>query len=231
MERKVNLHTISDGRLYQSDDLVRLDAGGCVGCSACCRVTGDTIVLDPYDLYQLEALLSADFDRLLATCLELRLVDGLILPNLKMISDDDGVHCAFLSPEGRCQIHTARPGFCILFPLARLYDGTGFSYVLQTEECPRPGKSKVRITKWLGVPDYPRYEAFLNQWHYFLKPYQDYLLSGNADLLWQKRVSMELLQSFFVKPYRTDMDFYKQFALRLSIASRKLPIPTPKESI
>lgn len=228
MERKINLHTISDGKLYQSDDLVRLDADGCAGCSACCRVTGDTIILDPYDLYQLEAHLDVGFDHLLSSCLELRLVDGLILPNLRMIADADGVHCAFLSAEGRCQIHTARPGFCRLFPLARLYDGSGFSYLLQTEECPRPGKSKVRITKWLGVPDYPRYETFLNKWHYFLKPYQDFILSGQADPFWQKRVSTEILQLFFQKPYRTDLDFYKQFELRLSIASRKLPIPRPE---
>ena len=215
MERKINLHIISDGRLYQSDDLVRLDAGGCAGCSACCRVTGDTIVLDPYDLYQLEAHLSADFDRLLATCLELRLVDGLILPNLKMISDADGVHCAFLSPEGRCQIHTARPGFCRLFPLGRYYENNSFQYFLQTHECPKPGKSKIKVRKWIDEPDFTRHEKFISDWHYYLKPLQNYAMTSE-DSEKVKALSLQILQTFYLRPYDENIDFYEQFYQRLT---------------
>ena len=52
MLRNINLNEISDGNLYTANDLVRADCGGCHGCSDCCQGMGDSIILDPYDFYQ-----------------------------------------------------------------------------------------------------------------------------------------------------------------------------------
>ena len=60
---------------------------------------------------------------LLATSVELNVVDGVILPNLKMQGTREA--CAYLDAAGRCSIHPYRPGICRLFPLGRHYENGG----------------------------------------------------------------------------------------------------------
>lgn len=54
MKREVDLNEISDGRLYSSGDMVKVDCHDCEGCSACCQGMGDSILLDPMDLWRLQ---------------------------------------------------------------------------------------------------------------------------------------------------------------------------------
>lgn len=56
--------------------------------------------------------------------LELNVVDGIILPNLRMNGTREV--CSFLNEEGRCSIHPYRPGICRLFPLGRYYEKMDF---------------------------------------------------------------------------------------------------------
>lgn len=97
---------------------------------------GDSIILDPYDMDQLYRGTGLKPEELLLRAADLSVVDGIILPHLKMTGKRDC--CPFLSGEGRCRIHAFRPGFCRLFPLGRLYEDGSFSYFLQTKECKRP---------------------------------------------------------------------------------------------
>ena len=46
MLRNVDLSEISDGKLYDANDMVKADCKGCEGCSACCRGMGKSIVLE-----------------------------------------------------------------------------------------------------------------------------------------------------------------------------------------
>ena len=66
MERHINLNEISDGRLYNLNDMVRADCGDCRGCFACCTGMGRSIVLDPLDIFHLTANLQCGFQELLA---------------------------------------------------------------------------------------------------------------------------------------------------------------------
>lgn len=118
MLRNVDLQEISDGKLYGSNDMVKADCGGCKGCSSCCRGMGESILLDPFDLFRLCKGTSRTFEELMDTALELHVVDGIILPSLKMCGPDESCH--FLNTEGRCSIHPYRPGICRLFPLTLL---------------------------------------------------------------------------------------------------------------
>lgn len=167
MEREVSLEEISDGKLYGTNDMVRADSGGCEGCFACCRGMGSSIILDPLDMFRLTVNLGMTQEQLLAGPLELNVVDGIILPNIRMTGRDEA--CSFLNSEGRCGIHPCRPGFCRLFPLGRLYENRSFRYFLQVHECPRENRSKVKVRKWIDTPDVKEYEKFVNDWHYFLK--------------------------------------------------------------
>lgn len=215
MDRNVSLEEISDGKLYDGNDLVKADCKDCEGCSACCRGMGSSIILDPYDVYRLEAGLKVPFGQLLAERLELNVVDGIILPNLKMA--DSAQACSFLDRQGRCGIHPFRPGFCRLFPLGRLYENRSFRYFLQIHECSRENRTKVKVRKWIDTPDFKTYEKFVGDWHYFLKDLGDGV-KENGTQECAKAVNMYVLNHFYVNPYELDNDFYPQFYERLKAA-------------
>jgi hypothetical protein len=110
----------SDGRFYELHSMVKADCNDCEGCFSCCRGMGDSIVLDPYDMFQLRAGLGLGLQELLEKgYIELGVFDGMIIPHIKM--SESGNQCSFLSKEGRCTIHSYRPGICRLFPLGRNY--------------------------------------------------------------------------------------------------------------
>ena len=65
MRREVTLEEISDGRLYEANDMVKADCQDCKGCFDCCTGMGDSVVLDPLDVWRLCTGLSLDFDGLM----------------------------------------------------------------------------------------------------------------------------------------------------------------------
>ena len=82
MLREGDISDIFDGHFYGPEDPAPVGCGDCAGCSACCRNTGDTIILDPYDMYMLCRGTGKTFQQMLEREIEIRLVDGLVLPNL-----------------------------------------------------------------------------------------------------------------------------------------------------
>ena len=211
MKRYVNLEDISDGRLYTAGDMVKADCGDCAGCSACCQSMADTIILDPLDVFRLTSNLNCSFEALLAGRIELGVVDGLILPHMKMSGNPN--RCSFLNEEGRCSIHAFRPGFCRLFPLGRYYEDRSFRYFLQTHECKKTNRTKVKVRKWIDTPDFDRYEKFVCDWHYYLKDLEAELEACSTDA---KKISMLVLKVFYLTPYDPQKDFYEQFYDRLN---------------
>lgn len=212
MERKIDMSQVSDGRLYTSRDMVKADCGGCQGCSQCCRDMGQSIVLDPYDIFMMTKSLSCSFEELLAGKLELRVADGMILPNIKMAGEE--ACCSFLDENGRCGIHSFRPGFCRLFPLGRIYENRDFRYFLQIHECPKENKTKVKVKNWLGILELDKYEQFIRDWHYFLKDTGE-SIGKKGEEGFAKTVNMKLLTMFYLTPYDGGRDFYGQFYERL----------------
>jgi Fe-S-cluster containining protein len=217
MERDVSLNEISDGKLYDLNDLVKADCNDCKGCFACCQGMGNSIILDPMDIYRLLINLNNTFEELLVDKIELNMADGIIMPNLKMIGLSE--RCSFLNEEGRCSIHAFRPGICRLFPLGRYYENHAYKYFLQVHECKKEYKTKIKVRKWIDTPDLKINERFVTDWHYFLKDLQDAIKSTQDDKL-MKDISMYILKYFYIKSYDTDIDFYAQFNERLSVAKK-----------
>lgn len=213
MKREVNMKEISDGKLYGPNDLVKADCGDCHGCFACCQKMGQSIVLDPLDIYRLTKHLNVRFEQLLADKIELNVVDGLILPNLKMSGTEE--RCAFLNEEGRCSIHQFRPGICRLFPLGRYYNNGSFQYFLQIHECKKENRTKVKVKKWIDTPDLKQNEKYILEWHDFVIELQEQLMEM-TDESYSKKINLFVLQSFFVEPYDMQTDFYIQFENRLA---------------
>lgn len=215
MLRDVSFKEISDGKLYGLNDLVKASCNDCEGCSACCQGMGSSIILNPLDIYQLVKNLNNTFEELLADKIELNIVDGIIMPNLKMNGLSE--KCSFLNSEGRCSIHPFRPGICRLFPLGRYYEEHGFKYFLQVHECKKENKTKVKVKKWIDTPDIKTNEQFITDWHYFLKDLQN-IVKSTEDENRIKELNMYILKCFYIQSYDTSIDFYIQFNERLSKA-------------
>ena len=223
MSREGSLEEISDGKLYRSSDMVKIDCHDCRGCSDCCHGLCDLIILDPYDIFQLERSERQSFEELLQGKIELNVVEGLILPNLKPVPETD--HCAFLNEQGMCGIHGYRPGICRLYPLGRYYENHKLHYILQTGECERSGKTKVKISKWLGIPQLAKYEQYILRYHDFLKALREQLDEMTEDAV--KSLNLYLLQTFFQRSYDMQEDFFEQFLPLLEQAERLYGINTP----
>ncbi|MCC6093684.1 MAG: YkgJ family cysteine cluster protein [Eubacterium sp.] len=227
MIRDVDIKDIWDGRFYAEEDMAPVGCDDCRGCSDCCRMTGDSIVLDPLDLYHLTCGTGKTFTGMIEKEIEIRLVDGMILPNIMEHDENDPSRadgCPFLDKNGRCSIHEFRPGFCRLFPLGRYYrdEDRSFRYFVQKGECTKGGSTPVRVRDWIGVSreEIRQYESFINTWHFFLKD-----VSARLPLLTDRsrdQVTRYILQVFFVEPYRKDLDFYSQFEGRMRKAKKAL---------
>jgi len=213
MRRNVSLEEISDGRLYGSNDMVKADCHGCKGCARCCQGMGASVVVDPYDAYRLQDGLGKTIPQLLQEQrLELNVVDGCILPNLKMAGERE--RCAFLDEEDRCSIHESRPGICRLFPLGRYYEDGDFKYFLQVGECEEKSRSKVKVSKWIDTPNQRENHEFICAWHKLLKELEQ-AVSGEEAGERAKALNMALLTVFYMTEYDVTRDFYAQFYDRL----------------
>jgi Fe-S-cluster containining protein len=219
MRRIGSLKDISDGMLYDWKDTVEVGCDGCQGKPACCRGMGSSIILDPFDVYRITSNIDITFEQLLAHMVELNVVDGIILPNLKMAGENET--CAFLDKEGRCSIHTHRPGICRIFPLGRYYEEGDFSYILQIHECPCKETSPVKAGKWVDTPNLAKNRQFLINWHYFLNDVE-VLIKKTKDDTTVKNINLYLLNQFFGKKYEEEQEFYSEFHDRLHEARRVL---------
>lgn len=208
MKRVGSLSDISDGNLYELDDLVTVSCNGCRGKASCCHGMGNSIVLDPYDIYQLTTNLDTTFQDLLIDKVELNIVDGIILPNLKMSEESES--CAFLNEQGRCSIHTTRPGVCRLFPLGRYYENGDYKYILQLNECKNSSITKMKVRNWIDSKELDRNKQYLLEWHYFLNAVEQLIKNSMEEQL-IKSINMQLLNTFFLRQYDKGVDFYSQF--------------------
>ena len=218
MKRNVTLSEISDGRLYGENDMVKADCHGCQDCFQCCTGMGRSVILDPFDVFRLQKGLGCGLSQLLAEeKVELNVVDGVILPNLRMTGEEE--RCSFLSEEGRCAIHGSRPGICRIFPLGRFYENGDFKYFLQAGECRESRRTKVKVSKWIDTPEQGKYHDFLCRWHYYLNKLEERVADA-LDGEESKKLNMLLLQNFYLTPYDTQHSFFEQFSERMDVQSR-----------
>lgn len=212
MKREIDIKEISDGKLYDLNDMVKADCKDCEGCSACCKGMGNSIVLDPLDVFRLTKGLNCTFEALIQNQAELNVVDGIVLPSIRM--GEAGEACGFLDPQGRCSIHLFRPGICRLFPLGRIYTEEGIRYFLQIYECAKKNRTKVKVRSFMDNPDGKRYDKFIADWHNFLKKAENEMEKQN-DPNFTRELSMNVLKMFYLTPYDKEQDFYDQFGKRL----------------
>lgn len=220
MKRNVSLEEISDGRLYNRNDMVKADCRGCLGCHKCCTGMGNSIILDPYDVWRLRSGLGKSLQQLLEEGkVQLNVVDGCILPNLRMAAGGEQA-CVFLDERGRCSIHPYRPGVCRLFPLGRYYENGDFKFFLQTGECLENNRSKIRVSKWIDTPEQGRNHDFLCRWHDLLNRAEE-AVAGREDGEFSKTMNISLLRTFYFEEFSPEQDFYKVFDVRCNLFLEK----------
>ena len=216
MLREGTLEDISDGKLYELNDMVRADCSDCRGCSKCCESDmGNSITLDPYDVWMLSRGTGRSFSEMVGQEITLSMLDGLILPHMNM---DHG--CLFLK-EGRCSIHPWRPSICRLFPLGRYYENGDFKYFLQVNECTKKNRAKIKVEKWIDIEPIEAHTAFVRKWHNF-QGLARRKVSEAKDQKQIRNFMLFLLDLFYVTEYEEDKDFFEQFHRRLNTAVREM---------
>ncbi len=227
MIRECTLEEISDGRTYDLNDMVKADTGNCQGCHKCCTGMGSSIILDPFDIWQMKIGLGKSFQELLNEGrIELNMVDGLILPNLRM---NDSDRCSFLDDSGRCSIHSMRPGICRIFPLGRVYDETGFKYFLQKNECIKESRAKIKVKKWIDTANLESNQKFILEWHKFIKETGAKMIalrdSGRSEKI--NDIAMYVLNDFYVMDVigsaKDDLDkVYSRFISMIEVSRESI---------
>ena len=223
MWREERVEELSDGRFHTANDLVKIGTDDCRGCADCCRM-GPVIVLDPLDVFELNRFLGQSFEELLNETIELKVIDGLILPALKLVqkdSQEEGMVCPYLGEDGRCTIHDFRPGICRLYPLGRSWENGDFRYILQVNECTHCNGTKIKVKKWLGIPNLAAYEAFCRDWHELLASARRLLEGTDPESKLRNQICIYLLRQFYLCDWNVD-DFYGVFAQRRAEAMRYL---------
>ena len=213
------LNEISDGKLYDIEDMVKADTCGCNGCSDCCKDVGDLVVLTPFDIYEMTTYLNTDFDKLLGDKILLRENNKITLPYLKM--QDKNKNCSFLDKNGRCTIHSKRPNICRLFPLGRVYQDNDFKYFLQVDNCPEEELKDVKVADWINIENYNENKKFILEWYKFIKALT-FRLKFVRDEKEIAHINEILLDNFY--RVKIDNDFYKSFEELLPKVKNKLGI-------
>ncbi|MDO4326270.1 MAG: YkgJ family cysteine cluster protein [bacterium] len=225
--------SVPGGRLYTSNDMVKVGCGDCEGCSTCCEGMGQSVVLTPWDVFQMVRGSGKTVTELFQDFIEFHVEEGMIVPNLQMTEERDA--CVFLSAQGRCMIHPFRPGICRLFPLGRKYGEKGgeksgefcgepeISYFLLEDSCPKENKSKVKVKKWLDVSELKEYEKFLGAWYTFCRKVKA-KLTETADEDWKKKANLYVLQSFYFRGYESEKGFYGLMEERMAQAADVLEL-------
>lgn len=266
MLREETVEELSDGKFYTANDMVKIGTDDCRGCSDCCRM-GPVIVLDPLDVFELNRFLGQSFEELMNETVELKVIDGLILPVLKLVpdrspdttgsaaattpettgsaaaespetigpaavttpetapgespSEQEPMICPYLGADGRCTIHAFRPGICRMYPLGRSWEGGDFCYILQVNECTHCTGTKIKVRKWLDIPNLGAYEDFCRSWHDLLERTRRLLSGSEPDSSLRRQVCIYLLQQFYLSDWNID-DFYTVFEGRRVEALRHL---------
>ena len=210
--KSINLEEISDGNLYDIEDIVKADTCGCEGCNDCCCDVGELVILTPFDIYEITKFLNIEFNDLVGKNIELRENNKILLPYLKM--NDDNKKCSFLNNEGRCSIHLKRPNICRLFPLGRVYQDDDFKYFLQIGNCPKKNLKEIKLKDWIGIDNYEKNKAFILEWHKFIKALT-FRLKFVRDDLEVEKVNQTLLDSFYRINLKECNDFYYEFSKKL----------------
>lgn len=220
MRIEKSLEYISDGSIYDIEDIVNADARGCEGCSLCCYHVGELVELSPYDVFQLKKATHLSFEDLLLDKIQLITNNKISIPYLKM-KEDNG--CSFLDAENRCSIHQYRPNICRLFPLGRVYLKDEFKYFLQVNACTKPVLYPIKIEHWLGIKQYEHNKAFIMLWYHLLKA-----LSFRMKFIYDeeelKQMNEYLINVFYRVDHEEDHEFYIQFSNTIIEAKKKLSI-------
>lgn len=229
MKRNVQLKDISDGRIYTENDRVRAGTAGCSGCSACCQHTTENIFLDPLDVMRMKKKLNMSFDELLTQ--KLVISEKNLVSTVHPMSTGAYEACVFLDINGRCTIHEARPGFCRIFPLGRIYEEStsfgspdSFKYFLQIHECISPNRTLVKVKDYIDVPcdELDAYNTFICKWHKLISTLESRFKSMERDDILHEgnyktridEINYSLIKTFMNDDFDGSQDFYSQFNLK-----------------
>ena len=91
------------------------------------------------------------------------------------------------------------------------------SLPLPISGCRKTNRAKIRVKKWIDMPEAEKYDAYISRWHYFLKKLSRIVREDTEGIL-SRNLSMYVLKEFYLTPYDRNGDFYAQIEKRIGKA-------------
>lgn len=210
----------------------------CRGCGKCCKNRED-VMLTSRDLFIIARHLGKTPGTIITEFCECYIGQDSRIPIVRIRPRGVNNACPFLIGK-RCQIYTAKPTVCALFPIGRVLvsniesikDGPptySAGYILQPAVCGSRSKTQT-IRQWLDKSGVPADDTFYSEWNaaiiHFSMSIHD----------WEERISkqvMRQLQNVLVEliyvQYDTEQEFLPQFKNNMREAKEFLNVVKTSE--
>ena len=76
-------------------------------------------------------------------------------------------------------------------------------------------RQKIKVRKWLDIPELYQYDKFVNDCHYFQKDVAASLRKENASDGTIKQINIYVLKEFYMRGFGEEVSFYALFEQRL----------------
>ena len=86
----------------------------------------------------------------------------------------------------------------------------------------------MKVSKWLGIPNLKKYEAFIGKWHGLLEEVRDLTEKAKDEQL-TKELTVYLLNTCYLTAYKENVDFYDQFEERYHRMKKLLQVLKQKK--
>jgi len=94
------------------------------------------------------------------------------------------------------------------------------NYILLAEECKKKNRSKVKVSRWIGVEPAQQYHSYVLRWHDFRKELTKLFEDAREDEV--KSLTMYVLQTFYFSFDASEDAFFAVFSQKLDDVERAL---------
>ena len=194
----------------------------CRRCGKCCK-NQNTILFSPKDVFKIAKKIGKSPSSVIRDYTEVYIGPQSRIPVVHLLMQGKKNACPFLTEEGRCSIHDAKPTVCALYPLGRVVTseapgdaldsgGENIVHYILSGQCGSAKKTHT-VREWLTSFGIPEHDEFFFLWtgmqlrlSLLIRELEDKHVSNRAlQPIW----SVMLMELYFA--YDMEQEFMPQF--------------------
>ena len=145
----------------------------CRQCGKCCK-NQNTILFSPWDIFKIAKKIGKSPFSVIRDYTEVYIGPQSRIPVVHLLMQGKKNACPFLTEEGRCSIHDAKPTVCALYPLGRVVTsetpdhaldsgGENIVHYIMSGQCGSAKKTHT-VREWLASFGIPEHDEFFYLW-------------------------------------------------------------------